>query len=170
MAERRWKTLGGEPVQDIARWVREASSGGQVVHVGTDSLQTGRWTQFVTVIVIHTPGKGGRVSYSREAVTRIVSLRERLLKEVWRSVEIALTLEAGPNPMSIHIDASPEEKNLSSKYLQELAGMVMGNGFKAVVKPDAWAASHSADWVVRHKGKIPRDGPQAALKAAMGAR
>ena len=58
-----WKTLGEQKIPDILAFVRDASRDGQSVHVGTDSLQSRRMTEFVTVVVILTPGKGGRVAY-----------------------------------------------------------------------------------------------------------
>jgi predicted RNase H-related nuclease YkuK (DUF458 family) len=151
-----WKTLNEVKVPDILQFVKDASRDGQAVHVGTDSLQTGRLTQFVTVVVILTPGKGGRVAYSREVVPRIASLRERLLKEVWRSVELGLKLSAVVSgELSIHIDANPVVIHKSSAYVQELVGLVVGQGFKALIKPQSWAASHAADHVVRIHGKTP---------------
>ena len=69
-----WKTLNEVRIPDILQFVRDASRAGQSVHVGTDSLQTGRLTQFVTVVVILTPRKGGRVAYRREVVPRLTSL------------------------------------------------------------------------------------------------
>ena len=66
-----WKTLSEVKIPDILQFVEDASRDGQSVHVGTDSLQTGRLTQFVTVVVILTPRKGGRVAYRREVVPRI---------------------------------------------------------------------------------------------------
>lgn len=152
----RWKSLSGGKVEDIKALVRDACRGGQELHIGTDSLQTGRFTQFVTVICTHTPGKGGRVIYGRNVVARISSLRERLWKEVWASCEVAMDLnEVAPGGITVHIDANPDEKHMSSRYIQELAGLVMGQGFKHLVKPDSWAASHAADHVVRTKGKLP---------------
>jgi len=158
----KWKTLEGHKIDDIVEWTKEATRNGQVVHVGTDSLQTGRYTQFVTVVVILNPPKGGRVAYVREVVPRITSLRERLSKEVWMSVELAIQLPEQPE-LTVHIDANPSERHMSSKYLQELVGMVAGQGFKALWKPDSWAATHAADHVVRHKGKMPRIGSQLGL-------
>ena len=38
-------------------------------------------------------------------------------------------------------------------YVQELVGLVVGQGFKALIKPESWAASHAADHVVRAQGK-----------------
>ncbi len=148
-----WKTLSEVPIEDIVRWVHEASSMGQEVHVGTDSLQQGRHTQFVTVIAVHTPSKGGRVAYTREVVPRISSLRERLLREVYKSVAVGLDLGEVPGTVTVHVDANPNEQHMSSKYIQELVGLVMGQGFRVKIKPDAWASTHAADHCVRHLGK-----------------
>lgn len=153
----KWRTLSETPIPDIQQFVREAAAAGQAVHLGTDSLQTGRFTQFCTVVAVLTPGKGGRAAYCREVVTRIKSLRERLLSETWRSVELGLQLTSiVPGDLTIHVDANPVLKHKSSAYVQELVGMVVSNGFQALIKPDAWAASHCADHIVRTMGKMPR--------------
>ena len=144
----KWKTLTGQAIPDIVQWVKDETKNGQIIHIGTDSLQTGRYTQFVTVVVILNPPKGGRVAYSREVQPRITSLRERLNKEVWKSVDLAMRMPESPE-MTIHIDANPNEKFMSSRYLQELVGLVVGQGFKALWKPDSWASTHCADHVVR---------------------
>jgi predicted RNase H-related nuclease YkuK (DUF458 family) len=154
-----WKTLHEVRIPDILQFVREASSAGQAVHIGTDSLQSGRFTQFVTVVVILTPRKGGRVAYRREIASRITSLRERLLKEVWKSVDLGLAVSPiVKGDLTVHIDANPVVAYKSSQYVQELVGLVVGQGFKALIKPESWAASHAADHVVRAKGKLPRNG------------
>jgi len=160
----RWKTLKEERIDDIRAFVRAAARDGQAVHLGTDSLPSGRFTQFVTVIAILTPGKGGRAAYSRGVVPRIASLRERLLREVWRSVELGLALtDAVPGPLTVHIDANPVVTHRSSRYVQELVGLVVGQGFKAVIKPESWAATHAADRVVRALGKLPAGGARARV-------
>ena len=151
-----WKTLGEIKIPDILQFVAAASKDGQAVHIGTDSLQSGRVTQFVTVIVILTPRKGGRVAYRREVVPRINSLRERLLKEVWKSVDLGLQFTSiVTGDLTVHIDANPVVAHKSSAYVQELVGLVVGQGFKALIKPESWAASHAADHVVRAQGKVP---------------
>lgn len=162
----KWKALSGGKIEDLAAIVREATKGGQELHVGCDSLQQGRYTQFVVVVVSHTPGKGGRVAYSREVVPRITSLRERLFKEVWKSVQVAMELSpSAGGPVTVHIDANPDVKHMSSKYLQELVGLVVGQGFAHKVKPESWAASHAADHIVRTRGKLP-SGPKRVRKVA----
>jgi Ribonuclease H-like len=57
-------------------------------------------------------------------------------------------------------------KHKSSAYVQELVGLVVGQGFKALIKPEAWAATHAADHVVRTHGKLPRNdiGPASAVQ------
>ena len=145
-----WKTLREEPIANIRDFVRDAARDGQAVHIGTDSQQAGRLTRFVTVVVILTPRRGGRVAYVRESVRRIASLRERLLREVWRSVSLGIELEAVvPGELTVHIDANPVVTHKSSAHVQELVGLVVGQGFKAAIKPEAWAATHCADRVVR---------------------
>ncbi len=145
-----WKTFREEPIPSIRDFVRDAAREGQAVHIGTDSQQAGRLTRFVTVVVILTPRRGGRVAYVRESVRRIASLRERLLREVWRSVSLGIELEAVvPGELTVHIDANPVVTHKSSAHVQELVGLVVGQGFKAAIKPEAWAATHCADRVVR---------------------
>lgn len=152
----KWKTLREEKIPDILQFIADNTREGQAVHIGTDSLQTGRFTQFVTIVAILTERKGGRVAYAREVVPRITSLRERLLKEVWKSVNLGLEISplvAGD--LTVSIDVNTVLKHKSSQYLQELTALVVSQGFKLLVKPDAWAASHVADHVVRTLGKLP---------------
>lgn len=145
-----WKTLTGRAIEDVVEFVSENARDGQVVHLGTDSLQRARSTRFVTVVAILTPGRGGRAIWRGELRPRIASLRERLLREVWLSVELGLRLHpVVPGPLHVHIDANPVARHKSSAYVQELVGLVVGQGFRAVIKPESWAASRAADRLVR---------------------
>jgi len=149
-AKATWKTLTGVPIEDVVAFVRDQAKDGQIVHLGTDSLQLARHTRFVTVVAILTPGRGGRAIWTRATAPRIQSLRERLLREVWLSVELGLRLHpVVPGPLHVHIDANPIAQHRSSAYVQELVGLVVGQGFRAVIKPEAWAASRAADRLVR---------------------
>ena len=122
-----WKTLNDVKIPDILQFVSDVTRDGQAVHLGTDSLQTGRFTQFVTVVVILTPRKGGRVAYRKETLPRITSLRERLLKEVWKSVDLGLHFSPiVKGELTVHIDANPVVAHKSSAYVQELVGLVVG--------------------------------------------
>lgn len=159
MMTREWKTLTRKKIDDLEVTLKELmAETHKEIHVGTDSQQDGKVTQFVTVVVLVTPTKGARAFYSREVVPRIKSLRERLLREVSTSVQLGLELTAvlpeETLDMTIHVDANPNIKFKSSDYVQELAGYVAGQGFKTLLKPDSWAATHAADHVV--KGMVGR--------------
>jgi uncharacterized protein len=169
----KWKTLSGKQIKDIGEWVAEATREGQDVHVGTDSLVAGKYTQFVTVVVVLTPRKGGAVAYQREVVQRssLASLRERLFKETWISTSLAMELsKVAKGEITIHVDVNTQERHMSQRYLQELTGLVVGQGFKCLVKPDSWAASHAADHIVRTRGRLPgkvlKENTEAARRGA----
>jgi predicted RNase H-related nuclease YkuK (DUF458 family) len=107
------------------------------------------------------------VAYRREVVPRVRSLRERLLNEVWKSADLGL--QVSPlvgGELTVHIDANPVVKQKSSAYVQELVGLVVGQGFKALIKPESWAASHAADHVVRAREAASRDDAGGVKPAA----
>ena len=89
--------------------------------------------------------------------------------EVWLSVELGLSLSpVVPGALSVHIDANPVETHRSSRYVQELVGLVVSQGFRAVIKPESWAASRAADRMVRVAGLPPLTRPMAPGPAARG--
>lgn len=153
MIEKKWKTIDGKPVTDILSLIKETlATGTREIHIGSDSQQSGQFTEYVSVIVLLEKGKGGRAFYSQERVTRVKSLRERLLKEVWMSVNLGLELNAHMGEdtgLTVHVDANPNLKFRSSDHVKELTAMVVSQGFKTLLKPDSWAASHLADHVVK---------------------
>ncbi len=173
MIEKKWKTLAGAEVDLRSALESElrVTPDSEVI-LACDSQQVGQATEYVTVVVVHRPAKGGRVFFCRERVARTRELRERLWNEAWRSVTLALELEATPDigehlPIrvtEVHIDANVDPKHKSSKYVEELVGLVMGQGFRAVVKPEAFAASHAADHAVKHKEE--RNKPHASRRRA----
>jgi predicted RNase H-related nuclease YkuK (DUF458 family) len=75
-------------------------------------------------------------------------LKERLMKEAWTSLTVAFDLSPilPKNAETIiHIDVNRSLKHKSGPYYAELASMISGQGFKVMVKPDAWAAQSVAD-------------------------
>jgi len=111
---------------------------------------------FVSVVAVHNKGKGAVGMWAKNRFRRRFSLYEKLMQETWQSVEIALLLvDIVPkdklHEIEIHIDANTDAKWASSKYHKTLAGLVTGQGFKCVLKPDAYIASHAADHWVKNK-------------------
>lgn len=154
MLGRKWKTVDGHRVENPTEEILKAAVGATVVYIGTDSQQDGMKTQYVTVVVIHDPGHGGRVFYTTEVVPRIKSRRERLVKEAWLSVMLAMEINpmlSEESTLEVHLDANPNTKFESSKYVKEMVSLVVSQGFAYKIKPDAWAAGHVADHVVKYK-------------------
>lgn len=160
MIEKKWKTLAHEEVDLRSAIAAELRAYPDAeVTIASDSQQRGEKTEIVSVVTIIRPGKGGRVFFCREYVPRIRDLGPRLWEETWRSSQLAMELtqtdgafdHAPVTIQAIHIDANVDPKHKSSQYVEALAGLVVGMGFQAVVKPQAWAASHAADHAVKHK-------------------
>lgn len=120
------------------------------VYVGTDSQvhRKIRKVIYATCIILYKKGKGGKIFVSRERENYAYSLRDRLTKETWRSLEISFALsEILPKnaELVVHVDVNKKKRYKSSRYCEELTGMVTGQGFECRVKPYAWAAQAVAD-------------------------
>ncbi len=153
----RWWTLSGVEVLDIMSTVEQLMLRGHVVHIGTDAQKSAKRMEFVTVVCVLNPGKGGRVFYTRKYDKKDMTLFDKLSMETWLSLELALRMngefDLAPEQKQIwvHVDANPDTRYDSSDYVKQLAGMVAGSGFPVLVKPDAWCASHVADFAVKNK-------------------
>ncbi|MGH2452982.1 MAG: ribonuclease H-like YkuK family protein [bacterium] len=117
--------------------------------IGTDSLLS-EDTTFVTAIVVHRVGHGGRYFYRKQRNRKMESLRQRILFETSLSLESASRIagELARNgysklPVEIHLDVG--EHGETRNIIREVVGMVTGSGFAAVTKPDAYGASKVAD-------------------------
>lgn len=124
------------------------------IYVGTDSHihRYKKKIAYATCIVLHKVGKGGRILVKKVWDDMVRSLRERLMKETWKSIEVAFELSSHlPEDMDItvHLDINPDKKYKSAKHLEDLVGMVVGQGFKCKFKPDAWAAQSVADYFTK---------------------
>jgi predicted RNase H-related nuclease YkuK (DUF458 family) len=157
IADARWWTLSGAETLDLMDAVKSLLDLGHIVHIGTDAQKSAHRMEFVTVACVLNPGKGGRVFYTRRHERKDISLYEKLSSETWFSLELAmemnrrLGLEPDSEQIWVHVDANPDTRYDSSDYVKQLAGMVAGSGFPVLVKPNAWCASHVADFAVKNK-------------------
>jgi len=120
--------------------------------IGTDSQNycKNRVCKFTSVLIAYHMGRGGAVIMTTDKVPFMdkTRLRQRLLLEAMRSLEVAWYLDSKINDKSIiqvHLDVNPNLKWRSSQYKEELVGLVASQGFKYVIKPDSFAASKVAD-------------------------
>jgi|SRR5690554_364511 len=117
--------------------------------IGTDS-QVRRQTVFVTALIVHRVGKGGRFFYTRRRERVMDSLRQRIYYETSLSLDIAAKVtamlaqtELADLKLEIHLDIGPNGETRS--LIRELVGMVIGSGFAARIKPYSIGASSVAD-------------------------
>ncbi|MDR7454039.1 MAG: ribonuclease H-like YkuK family protein, partial [Armatimonadota bacterium] len=101
--------------------------------IGTDSLLSDD-TTFVTAVIVHKVGRGGRYFYRKFRNRKIESLRQRILFETSLSLETAhlITTELARNgysrlPVEIHLDVGPNGE--TKRIVREVVGMVSGSGY-----------------------------------------
>ncbi|MEO5563516.1 MAG: ribonuclease H-like YkuK family protein [Chitinophagaceae bacterium] len=158
--ERQWRKLSGErvkrPIEDEVRavLVREKEVGHEMkVCIGTDSQVKNRETEFATVIVFIRKGKGGFMYIHNETTTRKMSIKQRMLMEVSKSIEVAYELcrlfTIYNVDMEVHADINTNPAFKSNDALKEAMGYIMGMGFAFRAKPHAFASSCCANKVVQ---------------------
>jgi len=147
-AEWGWKRYSGKGRVDVAEFIESHKT--DAFFVGTDSQNYTKKSScvFTSVIIAYTMHKGGAAITHTDKVPFIESLRQRLLTEAMRSLEVAWFLDGkipDDNFIGVHLDVNSSLDYKSGKYKNELVGLVACQGFNALVKPDAWAASKVAD-------------------------
>ena len=124
------------------------------VCVGTDSQQYGKTWKFATVILLINTGKdgvgkGARVIYSKYKTQDIMSINQRMVREVSNSVNVAYEIQPLVDlyeyKMEIHADINPDPKWKSNKAVSEAVGLILGMGYDFKIKPSSWAATSAAD-------------------------
>ncbi len=84
--------------------------------------------------------------------TKPMGIRERMITEVAKSVEIAYSLcdllDEHQVALEVHADINTDPHFKSNTALKEAMGYIMGMGFEFKAKPDAFASSSCADKVV----------------------
>jgi hypothetical protein len=138
-------------VAEAVRFMKEDEERKYKVMIGTDSSGSSEEIiDFITAIVIHRVGNGGRYFWRRINLNRFHTLRDRIIQEVMFSLDVAKEVLAalkeldGPQfDFEIHIDVG--EKGETKLVMQEVLGMVRAYNFEARVKPESYAASKVAD-------------------------
>ncbi len=154
-----WRRLNGDkitlPIKDAVEQaiVRETEQGHSLkVCIGTDSQVRGTVVEFATVIVFLREKKGGFMFISNYKRENKMSLRERMITEVAKSVEIAYALcdllDLYDVALEVHADINTDPHFQSNTALKEAMGYILGMGFVFKAKPDAFASSSCADKVI----------------------
>lgn len=145
------KLTANEVVNEVIDFMNQAPDCAYKVMIGTDSqLYEKTKADFVTAVVVHRLGNGGRYFWRREELSGFHTLRDRMLREALMSLDIAkeiLTLlksQAAPEfGFEIHVDIG--QNGETKVMIQELVGMIRANNFEVRTKPESYAASSVAD-------------------------
>jgi predicted RNase H-related nuclease YkuK (DUF458 family) len=157
--QQQWRKLSGERVKgSIAAEVRfvltrEIEMGHDLkVCIGTDSQVKGKVTEFATVIVFIRKGKGGFMYIHNEVSRQKMSIKQRMLMEVGKSIETAYALSDVFSrygvDMEVHADINTNPSFKSNDALKEAMGYIVGMGFAFKAKPEAFASSSCANKIV----------------------
>ena len=154
-----WRKFSGEtlelPIKNAVETAikRETANGFKLkVCIGTDSQVKGAETEFATVIVFLREGRGGFMFIHNEKTLVKYSIKERMLVEVAKSIEIAYELcdlfTLFDVDMEVHADINTNPQFKSNEALREAMGYILGMGFAFKAKPEAFASSSCANKVV----------------------
>jgi predicted RNase H-related nuclease YkuK (DUF458 family) len=158
--QKQWRKLSGEWIKgsivDEVRkvLVKEKELGHQMkVCIGTDSQVRGKETEFATVIVFIRKGKGGFMYIHNDISMKKMSIKERMLEEVSKSVELAFELcrifTLYDVDLELHADINTNPHFKSHDALKDAMGYILGMGFAFKAKPEAFASSNCANKVVQ---------------------
>jgi len=140
-----------EVAKELFGFMREFPNYHYNIVIGTDSEDHNfDYDEFVTAIVIHRVGKGGRYFWRKVHLKKNKTLRERIYEEVSLSIEIAKKLinylkKAKDFNFSFEIHIDVGTSGTTKTMIQEVIGMVKGFGFEVKTKPEAYGASNVAD-------------------------
>lgn len=155
-----WKKFSGEkihtPILDEVEQTieRETLYGNKLkVCIGTDSQVKGDTTDFATVIVFLREHRGGFMYIHQEKTKNKMSIKERMLCEVQKSIEIAYhlcpVLDLYDVEMEVHADINTNPNFKSNMALHEAMGYILSMGFVFKAKPESFASSSCANKMVQ---------------------
>ncbi len=154
-----WKKFSGEVIhshilEEIENAIiRETQNGYRLkVCIGTDSQVKGPLTDFATVIVLLREHHGGFMYIHQDKTPQKMSIKERMLVEVQKSIETAYSicdlLDLYDVDLEVHADINTNPVFKSNKALNEAMGYILSMGFIFKAKPEAFASSTCADKMV----------------------
>ena len=156
--------FNNEEKQEIERYLKQTKGR---VYIGADSVVHRRfnlksqryenWARYAVVLVVHiNDSQGCRIFHYSETEIVYDARRDkpsqRLLSETYKCVECYQQLEQAliDREVEIHLDINADQRYASNSVAKQAIGYVKGvTNLDAVIKPQAWAGSNSADKVAR---------------------
>jgi predicted RNase H-related nuclease YkuK (DUF458 family) len=155
-----WRKFSGEIIQspimeEVEKAIeREHLLGNKLkVCIGTDSQVKGSVTDFATVIVFIREARGAFMFIHQERTSQKMTIKERMLCEVQKSIDIAYKLcdllDVYEVDLEVHADINTNPMFKSNQALHEAMGYILGMGFVFKAKPEAFASSYCANKMVQ---------------------
>ena len=143
-------------IDSVADFIEEKPDLPYRLIIGSDSHLRGKNGQsrlkLVTAIIIHRVGLGGRYFWQAQHLEETKTLRDKIYAETMESLNVAQDFLPklnkrlnghGHYQLEIHIDVGRAGE--TREMIKEVAGIVTGNGYTAITKPDSYGASKVAD-------------------------
>ena len=154
-----WRRLSGKqielPIKEAVEKaiIRERNEGHNLkICIGSDSQVRGGVVEFATVIVFVREQKGGFMFIHNSKMKNRMSIKERMITEVAKSIEIAYALcdliDKHNIELEVHADINTDPNFQSNTALKEAMGYILSMGFVFKAKPDAFASTSCADKVI----------------------
>jgi len=166
-----FKLFGGKEIENLGEYLRNyiKLNPRVKVYVGTDSIQNGKFTKYVTAIGLLKPeyigekgdfhyGEGVHIVFRRDNIKRIRDVYTRLWHETELTFEVASYVheelkDVWKQPLNnekvpiVHLDLNPDPKWKSHQVHDSSVGYLRGYGFDVHTKNSAWAATCAADFL-----------------------
>ena len=136
-----------EVFEEMHEYMAEKPEKSYEIIVGCDSSSAEEPT-FPLVVVVLRRGEGGRFFIQRVRYPegrKFYNLHERIMQEVFLSCEFAHFLQGQFGDKIQYIHADVGENGPTKDMIREIVGLIRGNGFEPVIKPESFAASSVAD-------------------------
>jgi uncharacterized protein len=148
-----WHTGSGNQISisEIISEIEKYIADGGKIFIGTDSQLKSDECVFVTAICMHGNFTKKYASYffkkTREKNSSDKILRERIMKEVKRSLDISMfLLEKHPDAdIEVHVDIGRTQRSATRTLVDSITGWLSGTGVGCKIKPNSWASSAVAD-------------------------
>lgn len=137
--------------EDLVSYINKNSEENYKLIIGSDSQAfLNEKVTFVTAIIVHRVGKGGRYYFHKRKQRYMESIKQRIFHETSLSLEVASRLtdklvQNGYADLNIEIHLDVGERGETREIIKEVVGMVIGSGYDARIKPHSYGATKVAD-------------------------
>jgi len=122
------------------------------IFVGTDSENRENKIEFISVIVIHRVGYGARYFWRKKIISKKLDFYQRLWQEAIFSLNLSRDLIESLShfrlnfDFEVHLDLGLNGK--SKSIIKEIVNLIKNSGFEVKIKPESFAASKIADYLL----------------------